>query len=122
MRSHRAGAAERQVPVEARIGVHLDFHQQHRSCLPASRTLTGPEHGIARKPDRADQVTEFRLAMRAGNRRLLPDTPAGRLDDLVETAKAHIRSKLEQAVVGQAAVARHSLSKEMVCSSITIYS
>ena len=33
--------------------------------------------------------------MRLGKRRLLPDTPDGRLDDLVETAKPHIRSKVE---------------------------
>ena len=26
---------------------------------------------------------------------MLPDTPEGRLDDLVETAKAHIRAKVE---------------------------
>ena len=35
------------------------------------------------------------VAMRPGKRRVLPDTPEGRLDDLVETAKAHIRSKGE---------------------------
>jgi IS5 family transposase len=33
--------------------------------------------------------------MRPGKRRVLPDTPEGRLADLVETAKAHIRSKVE---------------------------
>jgi IS5 family transposase len=38
----------------------------------------------------------FRIAMRPGKRRVLPDTPEGRLDDLVETAKAHIRAKVEQ--------------------------
>ncbi len=37
----------------------------------------------------------FRVAMRPGKRRVLPDTPEGRLDDLVETAKAHIRAKGE---------------------------
>jgi IS5 family transposase len=35
------------------------------------------------------------VAMRPGKRRVLPDTPEGRLADLVETAKAHIRSKVE---------------------------
>jgi hypothetical protein len=30
--------------------------------------------------------------MRPGKRRMLPDTPEGRLDDLIETAKAHIRA------------------------------
>jgi IS5 family transposase len=34
--------------------------------------------------------------MRPGKRRTLPDTPEGRLDDLVETAKAHIRAKGER--------------------------
>jgi len=37
----------------------------------------------------------FRIAMRPGKRRVLPDTPEGRLDDLIETAKAHIRAKGE---------------------------
>jgi IS5 family transposase len=38
---------------------------------------------------------EFRVAMRPGKRRVLPDTPEGKLQDLIETAKAHIRSKVE---------------------------
>ena len=33
--------------------------------------------------------------MRPGKRRALPDTADGRLEDLIETAKAHIRSKVE---------------------------
>jgi IS5 family transposase len=33
--------------------------------------------------------------MRPGKRRALPDTPDGRLADLVETDKAHIRPKVE---------------------------
>ena len=37
----------------------------------------------------------FRVAMRPGKRRVLPDTPDGLLDDLVETAKAHMRAKVE---------------------------
>ena len=43
----------------------------------------------------AGKTTEFRVAMRPGKRRALPDTPEGRLQDLIETAKAHIRSKGE---------------------------
>ena len=35
--------------------------------------------------------------MRPGKRRVLPVTPDGRLLNLVETAKAHIRAKVEQA-------------------------
>ena len=37
----------------------------------------------------------FRVAMRPGKRRALPDTLEGRLDDLVETSKAHVRAKVE---------------------------
>lgn len=33
--------------------------------------------------------------MRRGKRRVLPDTPEGRLDDLLERATAHIRAKVE---------------------------
>lgn len=43
----------------------------------------------------ADKSTTFRVAMRPGKRRVLPYTPDGRLLDLVETAKAHIRAKAE---------------------------
>ena len=33
--------------------------------------------------------------MRPGKRRALPDTPDGRLQDLIEAAKAHVRAKVE---------------------------
>ena len=33
--------------------------------------------------------------MRPGKRRALPDMLEGRVDDLIETAKAHIRAKVE---------------------------
>jgi len=52
-------------------------------------------HGIAKRPEIAGKTTEFRVAMRPGKRRALPDTPDGKLLDLVETAKAHIRAKGE---------------------------
>ena len=41
------------------------------------------------------KTTAFQVAMRPGKRRVLPDTPEGRLLDLIETAKAHIRAKGE---------------------------
>ncbi len=37
----------------------------------------------------------FKVAMRPGKRRALPDTPEGRLQDLIEAAKAHVRAKVE---------------------------
>ena len=71
---------------------------------PAAELLHGEEEvvyadagyqGIAKRPEMAGKTTEFRVAMRPGKRRALPDTPDGRLQDLVETAKAHIRAKGE---------------------------
>jgi IS5 family transposase len=71
---------------------------------PAAELLHGDEkvvygdagyQGIAKRADLAGHSAEFKVAMQPGKRRLLPDTPEGRLDDLVETAKAHIRSKVE---------------------------
>jgi IS5 family transposase len=71
---------------------------------PAAELLHGDEEvvygdagyqGIAKRPEMADTTTEFRVAMRPGKRRALPNTPDGRLLDLFETAKAHIRSKVE---------------------------
>jgi transposase, IS5 family len=41
------------------------------------------------------KTAEFRVAMRPGQRRALPTTPDGRLQDLIETAKAHVLAKGE---------------------------
>jgi IS5 family transposase len=71
---------------------------------PAAELLHGYEQvvyadagyqGIEKRPEMEGQTTTFRIAMRPGKRRVLPDTAEGRLDDLVETAKAHIRAKGE---------------------------
>ena len=51
--------------------------------------------GIAKRPEMAGSTAEFRVAMRPGTRRALPDTPEGRLQDLIEAAKAHVRAKVE---------------------------
>ncbi len=71
---------------------------------PAAELLHGEEEvvygdagyqGIAKRPELLGKTMEFRVAMRPGKRRGLPDTPEGRLQDLIETAKAHIGSKVE---------------------------
>jgi IS5 family transposase len=71
---------------------------------PAAELLHGDEEvvyadagyqGIAKRPKMTSKTTEFRVAMRPGKRRALPDTPDGRLQDLIETAKAHVRAKGE---------------------------
>jgi transposase, IS5 family len=71
---------------------------------PAADLLHGEEkvvyadagyQGSAKRPEMAGKATEFRIAMRPGKSRSLPETPEGRLQDLIEMAKAHIRSKGE---------------------------
>jgi IS5 family transposase len=71
---------------------------------PAAELLHGDEEvvyadagyqGIEKRPEMEGKSTTFRIAMRPGKRRALPDTAEGRLDNLVETAKAHIRAKGE---------------------------
>jgi IS5 family transposase len=52
--------------------------------------------GIAKRPEMAGNSAEFRVAMRPGKRRALPETADGKLQDLIETAKAHISSKVER--------------------------
>ena len=44
--------------------------------------------GIEKREEMQGRGIGFRVAMRLGNRRVLPDTPEGRLDDLLETAIA----------------------------------
>ena len=64
---------------------------------PAAVLLHGKEkvvyadagyQGIENRPEMAGKTTDFRVAMRPGKRRALPDTPEGRLQDLIETALA----------------------------------
>jgi transposase, IS5 family len=52
-------------------------------------------NGIAKRGDIAGNSAEFRVAMRPGKRRSLPNTPDGKLQDLIETAKSHVRAKVE---------------------------
>jgi IS5 family transposase len=71
---------------------------------PAADLLHGEEtvvyadagyQGLEKREEMQGRGIGFRIAMRPGKRRVLPDTPEGRLDDLIETAKAHIRAKGE---------------------------
>jgi len=51
--------------------------------------------GIDKRQGMEGKPIEFRVAMRPGKRRVLPEISDGRLLDLIETAKAHIRAKVE---------------------------
>jgi IS5 family transposase len=71
---------------------------------PAPELLHGEEtlvyadagyQGIEKRQEMEGKPIEFRVAMRPGKRRVLPETSEGRLLDLIETAKAHFRAKVE---------------------------
>lgn len=75
----------------------------HELNTAAERTH-GEEHviygdaghiGIEKRDAFKDCEAEMRIAMKPGERRALPDTAEGRLLDLIETAKAHFRAKVE---------------------------
>jgi IS5 family transposase len=51
--------------------------------------------GVEKREEMKGKAIGLRDAMRPGKRRALPDTPEGRLGDLIETGKAHIRAKGE---------------------------
>jgi IS5 family transposase len=51
--------------------------------------------GMAKRPDMAGRTATFRVAMWPGKRGVLPDTADGKLQDLIEAAKAYIRAKVE---------------------------
>jgi IS5 family transposase len=51
--------------------------------------------GIEKRPEISDKRITFRVTMRPEKGRELPNTQVGRLQDLVETAKTHIRAKAE---------------------------
>ena len=50
---------------------------------------------MEKRPKRQGRGIGFRVAMRLGKRCVLPDTHEGHGDDLIETAKAHIRARVE---------------------------
>jgi IS5 family transposase len=71
---------------------------------PAADLLHGEEtvvyadggyQGIEKRDEMEGKGIGFRVAMRPGKRRVLPDRPEWRVDELIETAKAHIRAKVE---------------------------
>jgi IS5 family transposase len=77
---------------------------------PAPELLHGEEslvyadagyQGIDKRQEMEGKPIEFRVAMRPGKRRVLPETSDGRLLDLIETAKAHISAKVVHHFLGQ---------------------
>ena len=51
-------------------------------------------HGYEQRGDVQNCEAEFRVAMKLGQRRVRIETPEGRLLNLIETAKAHFRAKV----------------------------
>jgi IS5 family transposase len=100
--------------MKVHIGVDADSGLIHsvqttsanvHDLTPAPELLHGEEtlvyadagyQGIDKRQEMDSKPIEFRVAMRPGKRRVLPETSDGRLLDLIETAKAYIRAKVEQ--------------------------
>ncbi|MCX5939342.1 MAG: transposase [Cyanobium sp. LacPavin_0920_WC12_MAG_62_9] len=98
--------------IKVHIGVDKDSGLIHsvvstaanvHDITPASELLHGDDevvygdsgyHGIGKRPEMAGTGAEFRVATRRGKRRALAETPDGRLQDLIETAKAHVCAKI----------------------------
>ena len=55
------------------------------------------DQGLGNREEMMGKQVECRIAMGSGKRRQLPATPEGRLQELCEQAKAHIRAKVEHA-------------------------
>ena len=77
---------------------------------PAAELLHGEEtvvyadagyQGIEKRPEMLGRGIGFRVAMRPGKRRALPDTPEGRVDDLIEAAIAGTASACSGALPRQ---------------------
>jgi hypothetical protein len=71
---------------------------------PAAERVHGEERviygvagpiGIEKREAFKDSEADIRIAMKLGERRVLPDTAIGRLLDLIESAKVHFRAKVE---------------------------
>jgi IS5 family transposase len=71
---------------------------------PAAERVHGEERviygvagpiGIEKREAFKDSEADIRIAMKLGERRVLPDTAKGRLLDLIESAKVHFRAKVE---------------------------
>jgi hypothetical protein len=72
--------------------------------MPAADLLHGDEQvvyddagyqGFAKRPEMDGTQASFRVAMRSGKRRALTDTPQRKPQDLIETAKTNVCSKVE---------------------------
>jgi len=75
-----------------------------QDLIPAAELLHGDEEvvygdagyqGIGKRPELAGYSAVFRVAIRPCIRRAPPDTPDGRMQALIEAAKAHVRVKVE---------------------------
>ena len=71
------------------------MHLANESPLSALFTVEPGQPSLRIYTNSWDAGFGFRVAMRPGKRRALPDTPEGRVDDLIETAKAHVRAKVK---------------------------
>ena len=51
--------------------------------------------GVEKREENLGKTVRWHVALRPGKRKLLPDTPAGRIAEKIEQCKARIRAKVE---------------------------
>ena len=107
MRCHNRYAEAKGYGVDAASGlVHsvVSTAANVHELNTAADRVHGDEHviygdaghiGIEKRDAFTNSEAELRIAMKPGQRRVLPETPEGKLLDLLETAKAHFRAKVE---------------------------
>ena len=74
-----------------------DVTQAHALLHGEERLAFGDAgyQGVEKREENRGRRVEWEIAMRAGKRKALPDTPVGRLQERIEQARARIRAKVE---------------------------
>lgn len=99
--------------MKAHIGVDADSGITHTLVTPPANTadvtqahalLHGEEtiafgdagyQGVEKREENLATQVQWKVAMRPGKRKALPDTPLGRIDEQIEKLKASVRAKVE---------------------------
>ena len=74
--------------------LHSDEHLIYGVAAGFCGAVAGPI-GMEKRGDVQDCEAQFRVAMKPDQRRVRPETPEGRLLNLIETARAHFRVKVD---------------------------
>lgn len=74
-----------------------DITQAHALLHGEERMAFGDAgyQGVEKREENLGNPTQWEVAMRPGKRRVLPDTPLGRIQEQIEKLKASVRAKVE---------------------------